>query len=128
MVSSSTEATFTFNFSIPGNYSLRIKVTDPSGNGRNDSLQLLVRTPRTVIAPDDDANGSETQPYLIFAIGVAVVVILIIIVYLIASRRKYDEVESEWEEEDDLDEFDDDEWDDDEEEDLVWEDDDEMEW
>ena len=125
-ISTSEGDSFKVTLIDPGNYTLRITVTDSSGNSRNDSLQLLVRKP--ILIEEQDSDSSDSTPYTLIAIGTVVVgiILLIFFVLLIAGRRRYSrDVEMEWEDEDyDLDELDEVE---DEEEAIDWEDEEDWE-
>lgn len=120
---------FNFTFTRHGNYSLKLTVTDPAGNSRNSSKQILVRQERAIIeTPDVEEEDDPYFFYYVLGAVVVLVVILIIVIALAARRREYDDVESEWEDEEDLDIYDEI---DDEEEDLDWDDEEdewEMEW
>jgi len=126
IVSTSDTREFGYAFTEFGNFTLNLIITDPAGNSRNSTKQILVRDQPVAFEPP--TIDKEKDPYMLYYIlaGVVLLIILIIIIVVaVARRRDYDEVDSEWEDEEDLDEYDDIEDDDGDE--LDWDDDDE-EW
>ncbi|RLF68748.1 MAG: hypothetical protein DRN57_03080 [Thermoplasmata archaeon] len=102
-----TNATFEYVLVSSGNYTLRLTVTDASGNSRNESVNLFVRSPLMVTdLPTGSGEGKFMDPLVIFGISVAVIILTLFGVVILVRRGRYDDVEAEWEEEEDLDELD----------------------
>ncbi len=124
-ISTSEEDHFLVTLMDPGNYTLKLTVWDDSDNGRNSSLQLLVRKP--IVIKERDNGSDDSIPYTYIAIGVIVIgiVLLMAVGFLIAGRRRYSTDEDmEWEDEDeDIDDLDDIE----DEDEIDWEDDEDWE-
>jgi subtilisin family serine protease len=126
-LSSTEESSFRITMIDPGNYSLKLTVSDPSGNSRNESIQLLVRKP--VIISGETPQDDDAPPYDYIAYGlvvIGIVMLLGIIIFAAGRRRFSDDVDMDWEEDDmDIDELDGVE---DEENEIDWDDDDWEDW
>jgi hypothetical protein len=125
-VSTSEDSSFRVTMVEPGNYTLMVTVWDASGNGRNDSIQLLVRKP--IVIEERDTGSDDSIPYDYIAVGIIVIGILLLmtVIFIIAGRRRYSkDVDMEWDDEDyDMEELDDIE----EEDEIDWEDEDFESW
>jgi hypothetical protein len=126
-ISTSEEESFKVTLIDPGNYTLRVMVTDGSGNSRNDSMQILVRKPIVIEENENDSDNSIPYTFIAIATVVVGIILLIFVILLIAGRRRYSgDVEMEWGDEDyDIDELD--QIEDGEDEAIDWEDEEDWE-
>ena len=100
-------------FDISGNYTLKLVVTDGSGNELTRERSIYIK-PDTPQSTDGTVEEGDEIPYLIIFIIAAVVLLIIAAAFIMVKSRRGEETSDvEWEDDDD-DESDDDDWDDEE--------------